>query len=335
MQRAGYLKWHRRLALPFAPLLLLQALTGALLLFQASLASVLEPQASDGPALPLSALAAANVKQDMRLVRLYLPARPGGPALAQLATAEGGTRYAAIEPASGMILREGGIWSFPLEAARQWHYRLMSGTTGLAIVAINGLVLLALSATGLAFWLPPAGRWKKSLAINPKMPARVRLRHWHRSGGVVVSLLAMFSAVTGVLLAAPDLVPAGPVTATAFPATAPQIDAAFDAARQAFPAARVRDVRFPAADRIDVNFFAPEEGPLALHVASASLSEARVLKAVPAAQSPALWMKILPLHTGGIAGIAGALVLLGEAMAVAALAVTGPLMWWQQRKLRK
>ncbi|MFN4222489.1 MAG: PepSY-associated TM helix domain-containing protein [Novosphingobium meiothermophilum] len=335
MAHSGFLTWHRRIALLFAPLIFLQALTGTILLLREPLAYVLEPQGSDGPVLGVPVLAAAAARTGLRLTRLYPPAYPGGPAMAQLARADGSAHYAAIEPASGVILREGGIWAFPLEAALQWHYRLMSGTVGLAVVALHGVVLLLLSGTGLGFWWPAAGRWKKSLAINPKMPARVRLRQWHRSGGVLASLLVLFSAVTGVLLAAPDLVPAAPIATTAFAASPRQLDAAMGAATRAYPAAAIRDVRFPAADRIDVNFRAPEDGPLAVHAVSVRLSDAKLLRIVPAAQSSALWMKVLPLHTGDISGLAGMLLLLLEALAIIALSITGPMMWWRQRKLRK
>lgn len=335
MRRSAFLTWHRRLALLFAPLLLLQVLTGTVLLLKGPLAYLLEPQASAGPSLGVSALVAAASQPGMRVTRLYPARYSGAPTMVQLATADGSTRYVAIEPASGVVLREGGVWAFPLEAALQWHYRLMWGTTGLAIVALNGLVLLLLSGTGLGFWWPGAGRWKKALAINPKMPARIRLRHWHRSGGVIVSLLVMFSAVTGILLAVPDLLPAGNTPAKAYAASPVQIDRAMAVARQAYSNASIRDIRFAPTDRIDVNFLAPEESPLAVHVVQVRLSDARLLKIVPAAQSPALWMKVLPLHTGQSAGIIGMILLIVEALAIAALSITGPMMWWQQRKVRK
>lgn len=335
MRRSAFLTWHRRLALLFAPLLLLQALTGTVLLLKVPLGRLIDPPASDGPMPGVSALVAAATSAQVRVVRLYPSADPGAPVLAHLATPDGDMRYAAIDPASGAVLREGGIWSFPIEAALQWHYRLMGGTTGLVIVALTGLVLALLSATGLGHWWPVAGRWKKALAINPKMPARIRLRHWHRTGGVIVSLLVLFSAVTGILLAVPDLIPAGSAPTRAFAASPAQIDAAMTAARQAYPDAAIRDVRFPPADRIDVNFLAPEERPLAVHSVQVRLSDAQLLKNVPADQSPALWMKVMPLHTGESAGIIGTILLVLEALAMAALSITGPMMWWQQRKLRK
>lgn len=336
MRRTGFLIWHRRLALAFAPLLLLQALTGVALLLRAPLTAALGPYGGAGAQEPVSALvAAAGVAaaghDGARVDRLFLPARAGDVALAQRAD---GT-YAAVDPASALVVREGGVFAFPLEAALQWHYRLMWGTTGLAIVALSGFALTLLAASGIGFWWPAKGRWGKALAINPRMPGRVRLRQWHRSGGVVAAVLVLLSGVTGVLLSVPDVFAgAAPVQASYRP-TGAQIDAAVAAAQAQFPGIVIRDIRFPRADRLDINFRADDDGPRSVHVVSVTLSTARVTKVLPAARNGALWMKVLPLHTGESFGAVGLLLLLAEAAVLAALAMTGPWMWWQQRKLRK
>lgn len=336
MQRSGFLVWHRRVALAFAPLLLLQALTGAALLFREPLAQWLGPAASARPALSVGDLAKAAGSTGARLDRLFLPLEAGDPAMVQMTDVDGQAVYAAIDPGSGTILRQGSILAFPLEAALQWHYRLIAGTAGLVVVAFNAVVLLVLSGTGLGFWWPSKGRIAKALAINRRMPPRVRLRHWHRSGGVVTSIVVLFSAVTGLLLVVPDLLPAGSSSQPApFAASGADIDAAIGAAQRAFPQARLRDVRFPKADRLDINFLAPEHGPRSVHVVSMRLSRPELLKVLPAERNPVLWMKVLPLHTGDSFGLAGRLLLLAEALILAALAITGPLMWWQKRTRTK
>ncbi|TWH88688.1 PepSY-associated TM helix domain-containing protein [Novosphingobium taihuense] len=332
MQRSGFLAWHRRLALLFAPLLLLQALTGAALLFREPLAGWLGPNASELPVRPVSDLARAAGSTGARLDRLFLPLGPGYPATAQMTGPDGHDVYAAIDPGSATLLRQGTILAFPLEAALQWHYRLMAGTAGLTVVALNAIALLLICGTGLRFWWPSKGRIVKALAINPRMPPRVRLRHWHRSGGVATAIVVLFSAMTGLLLVVPDLLPAGKSAQSApVVTTGAQIDAAIDVAQRAFPHARIRDVRFPKADRLDINFLAPEDGPRSVHVVSVRLSQPELLKALPAEGNPVLWMKVLPLHAGDSFGLVGRLLLLAEALILAALAITGPLMWWQKR----
>lgn len=337
MTRAAFLVWHRRVALVFAPLLLLQALTGAALVFKGPLARAFDPAAMTrtGPGIaPVSLLAAqaADAVPGARVTRIFFPASPQDIALAEI---DGGASYAALDPGSGAVLRSGSVWRFPLEAALQLHYRLMDGRLGMALVLANGLALALLAATGLKHWWPGRGRVVKGLKINRRAPGRVRLRQWHRSGGVLASLLVLFSATTGVLLAAPDLLDAPAAPAPVPPRTPAQIDRAVASARAAFPGRSVRDVRFPAAELIRVNLLAPDRNARAVHVVSVRLSDGAVLDALPARDNPALWMKVLSLHTGDSFGLTGRLLLLGEALVLAALALSGPWMWWRARRLHR
>lgn len=338
MDRRRLLTFHRWVALVFAPLFALQALTGGALLFRESLARMIDPapmaQSGTPGNLPVSALlnGATSSAPGFRVTRLFLPETDRDTAFAQMANEKGERLYAAVDPGSGHLLREGGVWRFPLEAALQLHYRLMDGRFGMAVVLANGLALIFLSATGMAYWWPGRARLARSLAIRANAPPRARLRQWHRSTGVVLSLLLLFSATTGILLMVPDLAAADPApVAPLAPPSAGQIDKAVAMAATAFPEARMRDIRFPTADHIDVNFFAPERNPEAVHIARVSLSEGELLKRLPAAENPVLWMKVLPLHSGESIGLGGRLALFAEAGALLFLAGSGPLMWWQAR----
>jgi len=341
MTRSSFLTWHRRIALAFAPLLLLQALTGAALLFKAPLARMIDPagmmhQASAANA-PVSAMLTQAERQipGFRVTRLYLPATPQDTAFAQLADTSGETRYASIDPATAHVLAAGPVWRFPLEAALQLHYRLMTGWTGMAVVLANGLALSLIAGTGLGFWWPGRKHVAKSLTIRKSAPARIRLRQWHRSSGVVASLLVLFSATTGVLLITPDLADAlGHVsgTPTSLPPRSPQqIDRAVALGAAQVPGAPLRDIRFPLADRIDINLFALQRNPRAVHVIKVRLSEPQVTSTLLASDNPVLWMKVLSIHTGDSFGLIGRLLLLGEAMALIFASITGPLMWWRNR----
>ena len=272
-----------------------------------------------------------------RITRLHLPATPRDTAFAQLADRQGALRYAAIDPGNGRLLATGTIWRFPLEAALQLHYRLMDAKAGMAVILVNALALIFLAATGTAFWWPGRKRATKSLAIRAGAPPRARLRQWHRSTGVLLSLPILFSATTGALLIIPDLAePAVAASAAITPAPgAAAIDRAVAHAAVAFPGERLRDIRFPQADRIDVNFFAPRQGRRAVDIASVSLSNGQLLKRIPATENPALWMTILPLHAGDSFGIGGRILLLIEAIALIFLACSGPLMWWHARRPKR
>jgi uncharacterized iron-regulated membrane protein len=213
----------------------------------------------------------------------------------------------------------------------------MDGRLGLLLVLANGLSLALIAGSGLAFWWPGRGRALKSLVIRKAAPQRVRLRLWHRSGGVTISIVLLFSAVTGLLLVAPDIAEDGG-PAVIRPATArslTRIDAAVARARAQFPAAQLHDIRFPQADRIEINFSAPARNPRAVHTVKISLSRGELLRSLPAEHNFVLWMKILPLHTGESFGITGRVALLIEALVLSFLTISGPTMWWRARRAKR
>ena len=343
MHRAGLLALHRPLALVFAPLLFVQGLTGSVLLFRVSLARLIDPAGMTAqgvaPPAPVSTLLASAGARfpGARVTRLFLPQTPRDTVFANLSMPDGSARYASLEPGSGKVLAAGSVWRFPLEAALQIHYRLMGARTGMAVILANGLALALLAATGLGFWWPGKQRIGKSLAIGRSVPARLQLRQVHRSAGVVLSAILLFSATTGVLLVAPDLAEAngGPAATALPPRSTGAIDRAIAQAQARFPQARLRDIRFPLADRLDINFFAPERNPRTVHFVSVTIEDARVTTALSASDNPVLWMKLLPLHTGDSFALPGKIALLAVALALAFLATSGPVMWWQARKFRR
>lgn len=339
--RPQLLVFHRRLALIIAPLLFLQALTGLALLFKNELGRLASPppmQTATARNVPISTIVsgATEALPGYRVSRIFLPATPLDTAFVHLVTADGTTRYAAVDPGNGQALASGPVWRFPAEAALQIHYRLLDGRFGMAVVLVNGIALALMAATGMLYWWPGGRRIGKSLTIKASAPPRARLRQWHRSIGVILTPLVLFSATTGILLILPDLTaPQPPAASAPPPASAARIDTAFDRALAAAPDARVRDIRFPAADRIDVNFYAPRYNSQAVDLVSVRHSDGTVLKTMPAQDNPALWIAILPLHSGTEAGIAGRILLAIEGLALMILAVTGPLMWWQARRPKR
>lgn len=340
--RVELLTFHRRLALLFAPLLFLQALTGMALLFKAELSRLTVPTPSERPnvaqELPLSSLAfAAAQVPGYRVSRIFLPATTRDMVFAQLIGADGRTsRYAAVDPGNGRVLAVGPIWRFPAEAALQLHYRLNYERIGMAIVLLNAVALFLMSTTGTLYWWPGRQKITKALAIRPTAAPRARLRQWHRSIGVILMPLVFFSSVTGALLIIPDLAaPAGPTAVAQSPPIAEEIDRAFARAKDVFPNAATRDIRFSTADRIDVNFWAPRHNSQAVDTVSVRLSDAALLKSVPAENNSALWITVLPLHSGTAMGFLGRSLLVLEGLTLLVLAVTGPRMWWQARRPKR
>lgn len=344
MDQRSFLKWHRRIALVFAPLLALQAVTGALLLFHEPLARLIDPAAtlaSPGTvAAPVSLLVQSAERHfpDHVVTRLFLPPESDATVFVQLEGVSGDQRYAALDPGSGKVLAAGGIWRFPMEAVLRLHYQLMLPGTGAWVILANGIALLLLGSSGLYTWWPGRKRLFKSFAIRRGLSSHLMLRQYHRSAGAAVGIVLLFSAATGLGLAISNL-PSGAGAAGGPPVSrnlkASEIDGAVALARAQFPGARPRDIRFRADGRLDLNFFAPERNARAVHVVSVSALGPRVLRRVPADRSDASWMVFLPLHAGDSFGLAGKLLLMAGAAALLFLVFSGPLAWWRSRNSRK
>lgn len=333
-RHAPLLSLHRWLGLCLAPFLAIQAATGTLLVVH-ELGLPRGPIASVAPSrLVASAERAAPA---MRVKRLFLPGSTGTTAFAELAGPAGATAYAELRPGDGAVIASGPLWRFPYRAALQVHYRLAAGAPGMVVVTALGLGLAALALAGLAVWWPGLGRIGPALKVRRTLPPRLRLRQRHRTVGALATVLALFSATTGVLLLAPDLPAALAPAAAPPPAPVPApaagaLDRAVAAAQARFPGARLRDIRLPPADRIEVNFDAPERNARAVHAVTVRLSDGAVLKALPAQDNPVLWMQVLPLHTGEALPLAGPALLLVEAGALLFLIQAGLRLWFASRR---
>jgi uncharacterized iron-regulated membrane protein len=338
MTRAQWLRIHRTIGLAIAAFLLVQALTGALLLYRGSAARAIDPAGMTsraiGPVISAGeAVARANrAMPGGHVIRLFAPDSDGATWFAQLADDKGQTGYASIDPAGGAVLRAGGVFAFPVEAALQIHYRLMAGKAGMAMVAINALALLAMAVSGLLFWWPKRNI-AKALTIRWTLAPRLVLRQAHRTVGVLAAAFLVMLAGTGLLLILPELADgsAAPVSVVA-PAAA--VDRSLSLAQSAFPDSALRDLRIDG-DRMIVNFRAPERNARAVHRIIVTLSRPHIVGATRAQQNGALWMTVLPIHAGDVIGPAGPAILLIVALTLAALALSGPILWWQAAAQRR
>lgn len=338
MTRAQWLRLHRYAGLAMAAFLLMQAMTGALLLYRGPAARLIDPAGmrshGTGPAIS----AGEAVAQAHRFVpgftvtRLYAPDDEGAVYLAQLARGDGAIRYAAIDPAGGGVRRTGTLWRFPVEAALQLHFQLNAGKTGMLVVALNALALILMAVSGLVYWWPKR-KPVKALAVRWTLAPRLVLRQLHRTAGVVAAALLCVLATTGLLLILPELTGASSAPALRT-VPGPVVDRALSLAQAAFPGHALRDVRINGP-RITVHFAAPERNARAVHRVSVALDPMRVDKRIDARDNGALWMTVLPIHAGDIIGRAGPALLMLVALTLIALALSGPVMWWHATAPRR
>lgn len=321
MNRKSLLIWHRRMALALAPLVLLQALTGLFLLLPSPVRD-----GTRGPALSPSTLlnAAERSAPGFHAFRLDYP--PQGPIVARMSNAQGQRVFVQIDPATAQVLDQGTLWHDPWRVAQEWHNSLFSGALGSALVALEALSLLALAISGLIYWWPGKGRLRQGLSIPARAPKRLKLRLWHRSTGVIASALLAMMAVTGLLLVWPLMVP--PAAAPARTDPAPLLHTAYAQASAALHGQPLRDIRLAPSGHATFHFAAKSANHWDLDTV--------VLTPIPrvtyAAQDPALWMQLLPLHTGDALGTLGQILIALIACALLFLTISGVIAWNRARK---
>lgn len=342
MSRPQWLRLHRYAGLTMALFLLVQAMTGSLLLYRGPVERFLDPagQISRGRGPIVSAgqaMAAARAAvPGARVTRLFAPDASRATWFAHMVRPDGESAYTTVDPAGGAALRAGGLSRFPMEAALQLHYQLLSGRVGRAVIALNGIALLVMAVSGLAYWWPKRSA-ARALAIRWSLARRLVLRQAHRTVGVMAAAFLILLSTTGFLLVFPDLLQNG---AGASPAvvTPLQVDRGLALAHSAFPGAILRDIRI-GSNRLIVNFHAPERNARAVHVTTVALADPRVTGVTPAQSSHALWVTLLPIHTGDVIAPFGPPLWLLIALSLAALALTGPILWWlpaaQRRRVSK
>ena len=338
MTRAQWLRIHRIVGLSMAAFLLVQALTGAMLLYRGPLARLIDPSGMTstgaGRAISIGAVVetADKALPGYHAIRIFAPQTVDATWLAQLADQQGHSAYASIDPSGGALRRAGGLLHFPIEAALQIHYRLVAGKTGMVIITLNALAVLFMLVSGLAYWWPKRNL-AKALSIRFTASPRLILRQAHRTLGVVMAAFLAIIASTGLLLIVPELFESGtPAPRRILPTAA--IDNGMALAQATFPASTLSDARL-GGDRMIVNFRAPERNARAVHRVIVDIANARIVSAIPAEKNPALWMTVLPIHTGNVLGLIGGPLLLIIALALATLALSGPIMWWHVRSQRR
>lgn len=331
MNRRAILGLHKWSGLAAALLLLLQAATGAMLVYRAELAQLLDPagmvRRTQGPSLPVETLArsAQSAAPGLGLNRIDFPARSSGTLLMRFEH-NGQQRYVSVDPGDGRVLRAGGVWAFPTEAALRIHYQLMTGAPGTAVISITGCVLLIMAASGLLYWRPrKASATLAALRVVWSARWDVVLRQLHRTIGVLANLVLCLSAATGLWLAIPMLDDA-PAAQQQHPSIE-GLDRAIALARGTFPGRDVRDVRLDSLGRATVTLRAPERSARAVHKAVITLASGEIAATTPASKDTSAWLIPLPIHTGDALGNAGRLVILAGAASLIFLAIAGPTLW--------
>lgn len=198
-------RWHFYAGLIVLPVLIVVALTGALLVFREELerkfdAAMLtvEPQSQRMSYDAQLANAAQTAPSDARATAMVVR---GDPTLAtQFAffTKDGRNLNIFVNPYSGVVQGNYVYGSSIFDLMLFIHRRLVGGTIGRIVVELATSWGIILAITGLYLWWP-RGRWKLTGVLLPSVRGKRYLvwRDWHVVPGFYVSLLAILVMATG------------------------------------------------------------------------------------------------------------------------------------------
>jgi uncharacterized iron-regulated membrane protein len=115
---------------------------------------------------------------------------------------DGRFRAVFAEAASGAVIGALETGSFLL-SLQNLHFYLMSGTRGLMINGIGGLLLFVMAVTGVTIWWPGIALWRRHIRIDPGSGRKRLIWDLHSVTGIwTVAFIAMW-ALTGAYFAFP------------------------------------------------------------------------------------------------------------------------------------
>ena len=345
------IKLHRWVGLVVGLLVILQGVTGAAVAFRHELNRLIHPQAlvvaPPAHAAPLAAIAAAGKAAfpDRKLARIDLPVAPDDAYMVRLDAPSGDIAYAAVDPRTAQVLRQGPLAAWPVEFLYQLHMNLLSGETGERIVGFTGFGLLFMLLTGPFVWWPGLGRMRQALTVNLSVDLHRGTRDLHRLAGLLAVPILLVSAATGLLMAwQPWLSPAlnlvAPVVETKAPKAAPgpcaqpaSLDDAVTSAAARHPGQTIKSVRFPGkGGKVVAVYFRAlntSNGRATDHVWVDACS-AKVLRekgALTEAAGSQFFNGLLWVHTGQWLGVVGRVLVLLGALTAAGLGISGFIQW--------
>lgn len=361
--RPALLWAHRWLGLTAGLLLMLNALTGALMLGARPLDRALNPHLFQVPVAPAT-VPLEQVRQALRAeygptASLTLrPPREATDSLWAYVRSERWTGIAYVDPHDGRRLGARAESEGFANALFEFHSALLAGDVGKAVLAFNAVTMLAMLLTGWLLWWPK--NWRKSgrkafaVALRRGLPRA--LFDLHRVAGAVLGLWVMVCVATGAWMAwrpisqwvtqalgqrplAPPAVPAAPPGNVA-PARA-TVDAMVARAEAALPGGFVGFVQLPAKATAPVRVrkkLADDLHPnglssVWLHPATGEVLRVDRWDTLDVGARSYTW--IYPLHAGELAGVLGVAATAAGGLLLFGFGLSGTWLWWLRRRVRQ
>ncbi|MBW4553581.1 MAG: PepSY domain-containing protein [Aphanocapsa sp. GSE-SYN-MK-11-07L] len=259
-----------------------------------------------------------------------------------------------VNPFTGLIMGDREWESSWVGMIYELHYNLLAGDTGTLIMGIVALLTLLLSITGIVLW--PG--WRKLIAgfkIKWKN-AHIKRTNFdiHKVAGITTAIFLVFIGFTGFAWNVPQAKVTEAIHAATFtPKPADSVSQPI-AGQQPLPFAELiqrADAAVPAATTTYVSFPEKLEDPFRMGKRQAqeankwgntqvSLDQftgkvIQVQDGLKPTRAEAILNQFGPLHFGTFWGISSRILYVFVGLAPTVLMVTGVVMWWHRRRVKK
>jgi uncharacterized iron-regulated membrane protein len=278
-----------------------------------------------------------------------LPERPDLSLLVALVDSSGKHQELFVNPYTGAVLGSAEDGNHFVQRVHQFHTHLVAGEVGRQIVGWSGVFLLLLSISGIILWWPSKlfrMRWTGSgKRFNFEL---------HNTIGITSSLFLFIFAATGVCIhwerqvgkLAQQMSTPPPARAAMpqipAPGTQPlSADRLVEIALNTLPGARVVVLQLSANPKMPAQValkFPEDHTPVGRSRLRIDAYTGRVLLVESSRQMAApmkyarMWNR--ELHTGDILNLPTRILAAFFSLMLPVLAITGPLIWWNQRRVR-
>jgi uncharacterized iron-regulated membrane protein len=358
--KAALRKIHRYISLSLAGVWLVQALTGALMVFHWEIDDALVPGAERPVDLQAVAAAARQLqfeRADAKVVSLYPTAGQADRFDIYVEDAGGRTDVVRVDGAGQPLVARPSDYDYPraglIQAAIVLHQTLFAGDRGKLFLGCSGVFLLSNLILGIKLAWPRRGDWRRALMPAPVRAHAAQVFSWHRATGLWFALPAFVLITGGMLLAFEDplenFLGTGVPPAALEGATSTRVKSlatalvdpgeALKVAFGRFPASSLAGLRMPSdnAPWYRVRVLQPGEparvyGSTAVYV---SAEDGRVLAVDDALQASARQRFVdllFPLHTGEVAGLPGRLLALATSLWLLTMLTLGIILWSARRR---
>jgi uncharacterized iron-regulated membrane protein len=282
----------------------------------------------------------AHLRPGGHIRRVRLPSE-GEPLVIQVESGDKLTERIAVDSASGGFL--GTMRASWVDWMIDLHRNLLSGKQGRKAVGFAGVILFALSMSGILMWLTGPRKWRAWISVRRNAPTRRFHFELHRATGLWAFSFLAVTSFTGIELAFPNTFRGALTSLTGEPATvkAPRsgnggslrpLEEYLSAGRSAMPDGSLVELRLPdtANGVVDLRFhrpgdLAPDGNHVYLEPSSASVLMVDRLSARPL--TARFLAAMAPIHYGEFGGIPIKALWAALGLLPALLFITGFVVW--------